>query len=174
VSGEDIPFVYEVTLDRSTAKRMARAVLGWAFSRTQSRIFFALLTVAMVGLIYLGYEDDGLAPGSRLFGSIFWAVAFTLVVAFVLAALIYFGNRRNLARSARPGGVMRTGFGSDEFVTSNDLSSSRFSYRAVRSVDLYDGFVLIRYIGQPAVRVYPSALFPAGALERVRQAAEHG
>jgi hypothetical protein len=38
------------------------------------------------------------------------------------------GERRNFARTAGPGVVLRTGFGETGFVTENPLSASRFAY----------------------------------------------
>jgi hypothetical protein len=40
------------------------------------------------------------------------------------------GERRNFARTAGPGVVLRTGFGETGFVTENPLSASRFAYEA--------------------------------------------
>ncbi len=92
----------------------------------------------------------------------------------VFGALGYVVNCRNLRRTVLPGTVQRTGFGRDEFVTANALSSSRFSYRAVHSVDSHGDFVFIRFVGQPAMRVYPRGLFPPDAITRLREAARQG
>ena len=174
VEDEDIAFAYESAATAATANQMAGSMLRWAFRRKQLRVFLAIVTAVMAALTYLGYAEDDLTLGTRLFASAFWAAGFTLIVVLVVAALVYFGNRRSFSQTARPGTVMRTGFGRDAFVTSNDLSSSRFSYRAVRSIDVQGRFVFIRYVGQPVMRVYPGDLFPRDAVERLQEAADSG
>jgi hypothetical protein len=99
-----------------------------------------------------------------------------LALAFflVFGALGYVVNCRNFRRTVPPGTVQRTGFGRDEFVTANALSSSRFSYRAVHSFDSHGGFVFIRFVGQPVMRVYPRELFPPDAITRLREGSAQG
>ncbi|MEO6627326.1 MAG: hypothetical protein ABIP03_02020 [Aquihabitans sp.] len=174
MADEDIAFVHEFTVTSATGKQAARALLGFAFGRRQLHKVFGILTIVVALLIYFFFSKDGLTTSLRLFEAAFWAVAFTLAVALGVAALTYFANRWAFTKNALPGSVIRTGFGRDEFVTSNEFSSSRVSYRAVRSIDLRGGFVLIRYMGSSALRVYPSELFPAAALERVRAGAHQG
>jgi hypothetical protein len=174
VAEEDIHFAYESFATPDTSRQMARAMVGRTMRLRRFWTFFAVLWAVLAAyLCAFGFGDDDLSVASRLIGAILWSAALTLIVVVVLAALIYFGNRRTLGKGAfRPGTAMRTGFGRDEFVTANSLSSSRFSYAAVRSVEVYDHFVFIRYVGQPVVRVYPSELFPSEALQRLAEAAK--
>lgn len=171
MADEEIAFAHEAVATSDTARLMARAMLRSAFGRRRLRVFLVAVTMGMTVLVFVSFAEDDLTTGTRLLSTAVWAGVFAVLLVGVLAALIYFGNRRNFGQAVAPGTVMRTGFGRDGFVTSNDLSSSRFSYRAVRSVDLVDGFVLIRYVGQPVIRVYPGELFPPEAVRRLRNAA---
>ncbi len=168
VPDEDIAFAHESAATGQTAKRMARATLGLTLRRTRFYIWLSVVLLLLTALIFLAYEGDGLTPGARLLGSIFWAAVIAPVVLLMVCVLGYVTNLRNFRRTVPPGTVQRTGFGRDEFVTANALSSSRFSYRAVHSVQSHGGFVFIRFVGQPVVRVYPQKLFPHDAMTRLR------
>jgi hypothetical protein len=173
MTGEDIAFTYESVATSATAEQMARAFLRLTMRRRRFRTFFGAIWILLGAyLAAYGYSGRDVTPLSRVVASMLVAGAFTLLPLLAVAALIYFGNRRNFGQTVRPGTAMRTGFGEDEFVTSNSLSSSRFSYRAVRSVEVVDRFVFIRYVGQPVVRCYPCELFPDDALQRLNEAAE--
>lgn len=169
MADEDIPFDHEFAATPAMDKRMARAMVAWQFRNGRFRFVVGGAPVVMAVYFYVsGYNDSDLGMTGRLFASAFWATVFALLLVLVLVALIYFSNRRVLRQTTQPGSVMRTGFGSEEFVTSNALSSSRFSYQAVSSIDAIGGFVLIRYVGNPVIRIYPNELFPADALQRLK------
>lgn len=169
MSEEAIDFEYESFATPDMAQRMARALLGRTMRLRRLRIYFAVVWILLAGyLAAFGFRGDDMNLASRLIGSLLWSSVLTLAVVGVLAALIYFGNRRTFRQGAfQPGSAMRTGFGRDEFVTANSLSSSRYSYDAVRSFEVYRGFVFIRYVGQPVIRVYPSELFPSDVQRRL-------
>ncbi len=159
---EDIPVQYEFTASSDTARRMSRAFLLRVWRRHGAVRVLALFAVVTVVLLY---PSD--VPGwrDRLVTACFWAAVVTLGAVAALAALSYRMNRRNLGRTTQAGAVMRTGFGEDEFITENELSSSRFSYDAVQSISSVSGFVFVQYVGQPVVRIYPAELFPAEVVE---------
>ena len=175
MTGEDIAFAYESVATAYTAKEMARAGLRRRLRQGRVRRGLAVVWILATALLYLSADwRDDTNVASRLASSALFAGAIVLVVTAALIPVGYFVTRRNFAATVRPGNVARSGFGADEFVTSNELSSSRTSYRAVRSIDVYDRFVFIRMVGSPLDRVYPRELFPPEELERFGQVADQG
>jgi len=166
VEVEDIRAQHEFTASADTARRMSRALLLRALRLGAVRLL-AMLALVMVILLY---SSDAYGWRNRLVGAAFWATVLTLVPVAVLAALGYLGNRKNLGRTTYAGAVMRTGFGQDEFMTENELSSSRFSYGAVQSISSLGGFVFVQYVGQPVVRIYSAQLFPTQIVDRLERA----
>jgi hypothetical protein len=161
---EDIPVQYEFTASSDTARRMSRAFLRRLWSGFGAVRLLAVFAVVSVVLLY---SSDVQGWRDRLVGAGFWAAVVTLYLGVLLAALSYRMNRRTLGRTTYAGAAMRTGFGQDEFITENELSSSRFSYDAVESISSVSGFVFVQYVGQPVVRIYPAELFPAEVVERL-------
>ena len=155
---------HEFTASADTARRMSRAFLLRMWRRHAAVRILAMFAVVTVVLLY---PSDVQGWRDRLVAAGFWAAVVTLVPVAVLVALSYRMNRRNLGRTTHAGAVMRTGFGEGEFITENELSSSRFSYDAVQSISSVSEFVFVQYVGQPVVRIYPAELFPAEVVERL-------
>jgi hypothetical protein len=66
-----------------------------------------------------------------------------------------------------PGAVLESGFGEDALVLRNPVSESRISYKAIRSVTPRGDFIFMRQHGVPLTSVFPRALFPREAIERI-------
>lgn len=165
----DIPFTFEATATAETPRRMARALLGLTLRRARFRITVLSLWPLTSLPFFMAYAGDGHSSTTRALGSLFWGGLLLLVVVLAVSVLVLL-NARQFRRTLIPGTVQRTGFGEDEFVTSNALSSTRYSYRAVQSVEVHRGFVFVRFVGQPVLRVYPQSLFPPAAMARLRRA----
>jgi hypothetical protein len=166
-TNEEIPFQYEFTASADTARRMARAFLRWRWP-SLVRGLLGVFAFYVVLLVYLG---DAARWRDRLMIAVVTAFGVAVVVGGGLWVAARIANRRNFSRTVHAGAMMRTGFGETGFVTENELSASRFSYDAVEAVESRDGFVFVRYVGQPMIRTYPEQLFPAGAIDRLRASA---
>ena len=173
VQDDDIPFTFEATATAETPGRMARALLGLRLRSTRFRITALSLWPLTSLPFFIAYAGDGHSSTARTFQSLFWG-GFLLLVVVLAFSLLVLLNARNFRRTLMPGTVQRTGFGQDEFVTSNAVSSTRYSYRAVESVEAHRGFVFVRFVGQPVLRAYPQSLFPPDAMTRLRRAVADG
>ncbi len=99
---QDIAFAQESAATGETAKRMARATLGFTTRRTRFRVHVAVVVLLMSAANFLLYEGDGLSPRARIFGSVFWGAVLTLVVFLVFGALGYVANCRSFRRTVPP------------------------------------------------------------------------
>lgn len=171
VAEHDIALTHAATATPQTAGQMARAVMRWSLRRPRFRVFAVLVLVLVGGTMYWAYAGDGLSPVARVVGSLFWAAVAVLAVVSILSGLAWFTNLRSFRKTVPAGSVQKTGFGEEGFATSNALSSSRFSYQAVRSIDRQGAFVIVCFVGSPVARVYPEALFPGDVVERIRSRA---
>lgn len=162
-----IPMQHEFIAAPDTARRMSRAVLNL----TPRSVLRMVAISAVVTVVLLHVTKEGQAWPTRLFAAGFWAALVTVVPTALLVALSYGLTLRNLRRTSFAGALFRTGFGEAEFVIEGPLSSSRLSYDAVESVRSVSEFVIIRYLGQTAARIYPAELFPSDVIDRLERSA---
>lgn len=172
MTDEEIAFVHESVATATTASEMARAGLRWRFRQPRVRRTLVIGWILLTLLWSTAYDDD-LSVASRLLSAGLFAGLFVVIVTIVMIPLGYVITRRNVAEICAPGTVMRSGFGSHDYVISNPMSSSRISYQGVRSIEVHDRFVFVRLVGSPLTRIYPSELFPPEEVERVAEVVAH-
>jgi hypothetical protein len=165
-TSEPIPYTYRFVASPDTGRKMARALIGHAHRMKRQWIFYSLI-LALFTLIIVTGMDSSYSLGKRLF----WAIVFALVPTLLLAAFFSVLGYFRVARSAQvrvfPGAVLESGFGEDALVLRNPLSESRISYRAIRSITPRGDFIFMRQHGVPLTSVFPRALFPREAIERI-------
>jgi hypothetical protein len=167
---EPIAFTERFVVRADTGQMMARV---WLADRLRTKRLWVLLT-----LIYLCVAAillSGMDPDFRLWVRIVWAAIFALVplaiLVAALAVMVYVMTLRNARTRLVVGSLLEAGFGPDALVVKNPLSESRIRYDGITSVRRRGEFVLLRQVGMPVTSVYPAALFPDDALDRIRAAA---
>ncbi len=162
LGAEALGYQHAFVADAGTASAMARASI---FPKPPWR-FTAGYVVVLGVLFYLSYSGTPHSVGYRIWASLFYAIVVTVFAACLLAGFIFIVVHRNARLRVFDGAVLRSGFSEDSFVTSNPVTSTRWSYEGVRFVVRGD-FVILRPRGG-AWTIFPRALFPDEALAQIR------
>jgi hypothetical protein len=168
---EPIPFTYRFVASPDTGRRMARALIGHAHRMRRQWIVYLLILMLFTLIIVTGMDSSD-SLRKRLFWAIVFALVPTVLVGVFFSVLGYFRVARSAQVRVFPGAVLESGFGEDALVLRNPMSESRISYQAIRSVTPRGDFIFMRQHGVSLISVFPRALFPGEAIERMPSRAE--
>jgi len=152
--------------DARTARAATRALVrarGW-------RRLCTVILVPLAFVVAAGLEITRSSTnlGIRLLAAFVAALVVCLPIWICAFALAFAVNLRIMKRRFFNGAVWQTSFEPDAFVVCGPLQASRYSYDLVESVVVKGDFVVLRQRSNPLRFVYPRALIPDDALERLR------
>lgn len=159
-----IPIEHEFTADAGYASRMTRTLFAYMVSRP--RVVVLLILIALITT--LGGVVVANSVRFMLVAAVFGLLVGILLDALVLV-LTFSMTKRRVQVIAPAGSVYGTGLGETAIRVSAPLSNAEVSYRAFQSVQVRDGFVLLRHRNTRLNTVLPAELFPGDTLDRLRE-----
>lgn len=158
-----MPLVNEFTPTADYAKKMTSISFRQSFSSPLPWLIF--ISVLICGPV-LGTALGGLV-GNASVGAACGVIAAVASIP-CMCWFVYRQGTKRVAASIQRAGILRSGFGPDALSLGSLQGKSEIAYSAVESVEVRQGFVVIRIKGSSRKAYLPIELFPGDSVSLVR------